>query len=38
MSHETYNQNGEVVLTCECAHFLRRRPGTFEAQPPASSS
>ena len=30
MSHETYNQNGELVLTCECAHFLRRRPGTFE--------
>ncbi len=29
MAHETYNQHGELVLSCECAHFLRRRPGTF---------
>jgi hypothetical protein len=26
MSHETYYQNGEMVLSCECAHFLRRQP------------
>lgn len=26
MAHETYNQQGEMVLSCECAHFLRRRP------------
>ncbi len=26
MTHETLNQNGETVLTCECAHFIRRRP------------
>jgi acyl dehydratase len=25
MTHETYNQNGEMVLSCECTHFLRRR-------------
>jgi acyl dehydratase len=27
MAHETHNQNGELVLSCECVHFLRRRPG-----------
>jgi acyl dehydratase len=27
MAHETYNQRGEMVLSCECTHFLRRRPG-----------
>jgi acyl dehydratase len=33
MSHETYNQNGEMVLSCECAHFLRRRPMPVRAAP-----
>lgn len=26
MAHETYNQHREMVLSCECTHFLRRRP------------
>ena len=26
MAHETFNQKGEMVLSCECTHFLRRRP------------
>lgn len=28
MEHVTFNQDGEAVLSVECAHFLRRRPGT----------
>jgi acyl dehydratase len=26
MEHRTLDQRGETVLTCECAHFVRRRP------------
>lgn len=26
MAHETFNQKGEMVLSCECTHFLRLRP------------
>jgi hypothetical protein len=28
MRHDTVNQNGDVVLTLECAHIVRRRPET----------
>ena len=27
MEHVTFNQKGEPVLSVECAHFLKRRPG-----------
>jgi acyl dehydratase len=26
MTHEALNQRGETVLSCECTHFIRRRP------------
>jgi acyl dehydratase len=31
MAHEAYNQKGAMVLSCECTHFLRRRPARARA-------
>ncbi len=34
MIHETIDHAGETVLTCECTHFLRRRPAVPASRSP----
>jgi len=30
MRHDTYNQEGALIMTANCLHMLRRRAGAFE--------